>query len=265
MFNTMPKMQAMSASQFFSSLLHIVLLPPLSLFLLMAAGALLRRRHPRAGRSLYRTGLALLVLLCCDFGASLLVKPLEALTSPLASSAGSGAQAIVVLAAGSIDDAPEYGNRDIPDRIALGRLRYGAHLQHESGLPLLVSGGNGTPDGRYEAKAQGMARALREDFRTPVAWIEDRSATTAENAAFSAAILRRHQVKRILLVTDAMHMPRARRVFQRAGLEVVDAPTLFLGRGQLAVLDFLPTASALQRSYYASYEWFGLAWYRLKE
>jgi uncharacterized SAM-binding protein YcdF (DUF218 family) len=254
-----------SLSLFLSSLLHIVLLPPMSLFLLMGAGALLRRRHPRSGRTLYGAALAVLVLLCCDAGSALLVKPLEAMTTPLATSAGSRAQAIVVLAAGSIDDAPEYGHQDIPDRIALGRLRYGAHLQHESGLPLLVTGGNGSADGRYEAKAHAMARALREDFKTPVAWIEDRSATTAENAAFSAAILRRHKVGRILLVTDAMHMPRARRVFQRAGLEVVDAPTLFFGRGQLAVLDFMPTAAALQKSYYASYEWLGLAWYRLRE
>ena len=255
----------MTASLFFSSLLHIILLPPMSLFLLMAAGALLRRRHPRGGRALFSLGMALLVLLCCDAGSGLLVKPLEAMTRPLASSAGSGAQAIVVLAAGSMDDAPEYGNTDIPDRIALGRLRYGARLQHESGLPLLVTGGNASADGRFEAKALGMARALREDFRTPVEWIEERSATTFENAAFSAAILRQHKVSRILLVTDAMHMPRARRVFQRAGLEVVEAPTLFFGRGRLGVLDFLPTAAGLQRSYYASYEWIGLAWYRLKE
>ena len=39
-------------------------------------------------------------------------------------------------------------------------------------------------------------------------------------------------VRRILLVTHAMHMKRARDAFEAAGLEVVPAPTAWLGGGE---------------------------------
>lgn len=254
----------MNTNPVLSAIVHVALLPPMCLFLLMAAGHLVRRRWPRAGRAAWRTGFTLLLVLCTEAGARLLMVPLERLSPPLASPANTGAQAIVVLAAGSLEDAPDYGGQDVPDRITLARLRYGAWLQHATGLPLLVSGGNATPDGKLEAKAISMARVLREDFRTPVAWLETRSDNTEQNADFSAALLRQKGVKRIVLVTDAMHMARARALFARTGLEVVAAPTLYQGTGRLTALHFLPSANALGRSYYASYEWLGLAWYQLR-
>jgi uncharacterized SAM-binding protein YcdF (DUF218 family) len=247
-----------------------LILPPGSLFLVILAGLALWRRRPRAGRILAGAGLAALAFLCTTGGARLFVAPLEALTAPLAAPAGSGAQAIVVLAAGDLRRAPEYGGRDIPDYIALARLRYAAHLQRTTGLPLLVSGGNGrtgpdvAPSQRIEAKAVAMADALREDFGVPVRWIEPDSRDTAENAAFSAALLRKDGIRRVLLVTDAMHMPRAHAVFDRAGLDVVDAPTMFFGRQVLSPGAWVPSAEGLRRSWYAIYEWTGIIWYRLR-
>jgi uncharacterized SAM-binding protein YcdF (DUF218 family) len=202
-----------------------------------------------------------LFALCTEIGANLLVRPLENLTTPLASSSDTRAQAIVVLAAGRLEHAAEYGGKDIPDYIALGRLRYAAKLQHETGLPILVSGGNVAADGARESKADAMANALRDDFVTPVRWLEGESENTAENARFSARILRQDGVHRILLVTDAMHMPRAKMVFAQNGFDVVAAPTLFFGFEHPVPLDFLPSAEGLRRSYYAIYEWIGLVWY----
>jgi uncharacterized SAM-binding protein YcdF (DUF218 family) len=256
----------------FAPLLDIVnliprglILPPANLFLVIAIGLLLWRRRPRAGRIVAGTGLALLAFLSTTGGAGRLVAPLERMTAPLAAPESAGAQAIVVLAAGRLRGAPEYDNRDIPDYFALARLRYAAHLQRKTGLPILVSGGNGgdTRDRGY-AEADGMAAALREDFGVPVKWLEGRSRDTAENAAFSAAMLRADGVNRILLVTDAMHMPRARAVFARAGLDVVAAPTMFFGRQPLSIHAWVPSAEGMRRSWYASYEWIGLAWYRVR-
>lgn len=241
-----------------------LILPPASLFLVIAIGLVLWRRRPRAGRIVAGTGLALLAFLSTIGGARLLVAPLEAMTAPLTAPERAGAQAIVVLAAGRVRRAPEYGDRDIPDYIALARLRYGAHLQRATGLPILVSGGGGDAGDRSYAEADGMAAALREDFGVPVKWLEGRSRDTAENAAFSAAILRADGVKRILLVTDAMHMPRARAVFERAGLDVVSAPTMFFGRQPLSIHAWVPGAEGMRRSWYATYEWIGLVWYRVR-
>lgn len=250
---------------FIDALTRLLLLPPTNLAVLIVLGFLLRRRHPRTGAALTMSGVALLLVFSSGVGSALMVHSLEDMTVPLVRTDNTGAQAIVVLAAGSLYNAPEYGGIDIPDEVALIRVRYAAHLQHATGLPLLVSGGNGSPDGKRQAKALGMARALREDFGTPVKWVEPASEDTAQNATCSARILRAAGVKRIMLVTHAMHMPRAREAFQRAGLEVVDAPTAFYSRpGANTLLGWMPSAAGLYRNYYASHEWIGLLWYRLR-
>ena len=246
-----------------------LILPPSSLFLVIAVGLAIWRRWPRAGRIIAGTGLAALALLSTEAGAELFVTPLERMTAPLQNPERAGAQAIVVLAAGRLRHAPEYGGRDLPDYTALARLRYAAHLQRATGLPVLVSGGNGASGVDPKAKdtytkADAMAAALREDFGVPVKWIEGRSRDTGENATYSTALLRAAGVKRILLVTDAMHMPRARAAFERAGLEVVSAPTMFFSNQALWVGSWVPSAEGMRRSWYGVYELLGIAWYRLR-
>jgi uncharacterized SAM-binding protein YcdF (DUF218 family) len=247
-----------------------LILPPANMFLVIAFGLAIWRFWPRTGRIVAGLGLAGLAFLSTNAGARLFVTPLEALTTPLRAPERAHAQAIVVLAAGRLQNAPEYGGRDIPDYIALARVRYAAHLQRITGLPILVTGGNGSsgvdPVARDRAysKADAMATALRHDFGIPVKWIEPRARDTGENAAYSAALLRADGVKRILLVTDAMHMPRAHAAFERAGLDVVDAPTMFFG-AQAASLDaWVPNAEGMRRSWYAVYEWLGIVWYRMR-
>lgn len=254
----------MNASAVAAAIIQTLILPPLSLFLVYGAGLMVRAWRPRLGRMLSGGAVALLFLLCSNAGAWLLLQPLESLETPLQAETDAGAQAIVVLSAGRFEKSPEYGGKDIPDYVALARLRYAAKLQRETGLPLLVSGGYGKTDRRIEPLAHGMARVLQEDFATPVKWVEDKSGNTAENAAFSAGILKRDDVHRILLVTDAMHMRRSRMAFSQEGMEVVVAPTMFFSREELTLLDFLPGAEGLRRSRYAIYEWLGLAWYGLR-
>lgn len=248
-------------------------MPPMSLFLMMIAAWAMRRRWPRSARIVGVGAFTTLLVLSTNAGARLLVAPLENLTAPLVLKDAQGvqgaqdlqgAQAIILLAAGSIENAPDYDGADIPDEIALVRMRYAARLQHVTGLPLLITGGNGSPDGSVQPKARGMAQALTSDFRTPVRWVEDRSANTSENAEFSAPFLRRAGVTRILLVTHAMHMARAQRAFERQGLQVIAAPTRFYSHGKLTPLMFMPSPGAMFQSAYAVHEWIGLAWYRLK-
>ena len=246
-----------------------LILPPANLFLLIAVGLAMWRWWPRAGRTVAGTGLAALVFLSSTAGARFFVAPLERMTAPLQAPERAGAQAIVVLAAGRVQRAPEYGGRDIPDYVGLARLRYAAHLQRRTGLPVLVSGGVGANVARAEqdgatALGDAMAVALREDFGVPVKWIEARSRDTGENAAFSAALLRADGVKRILLVTDAMHMPRSRAAFERAGLDVVSAPTIFFSHQRQPLGAWVPSAEGMRRSWYAIYELLGIAWYRLR-
>lgn len=254
----------MELSEFLSGLLRMLIMPPANLLLLIGLGWLLARRWPRLGRALSASGVIVLLVISTNAGARLLLTPLENMSAPLDYSQPTGAQAIVVLGAGSVEGAPEYGGRDVPDQVALVRLQYAAHLQHATGLPVLASGGNAAPGRGVQAKAAMMARVLREDFKTPVAWVEDQSADTAENALFSARILKAAGVRRVLLVTQALHMPRAQAEFVRNGIDVVPAPTLFYSRSKWSPLMLVPTASGLYRSFYAIHEWMGLGWYRLQ-
>lgn len=74
-----------------------------------------------------------------------------------------------------------------------------------------------------------MAESLARDYGIVVRWREERSRTTWENALFSAPLLREAGVQRVVLVTQAAHMPRARWCVERQGLQVLAAPVGFLG------------------------------------
>lgn len=250
----------MSVGWLINATIGALLLPPLNLVLICALGLWLRPRWPRFGLALSAGALIVLALISTRFGASLFVTPLEKLNPPLLSARAAHAQAIVVLGGGRISNALEYGGQDIPALIALQRLRYAAKLQRETSLPVLVTGGR--PDGATVSEAAIMARVLQEDFSVPVKWLEDKSNNTAENAQFASRILRDAGMRRILLVTDALHMQRAKLIFEQAGLDVVPAPTIYASTMRTTLADFLPTG--LHQASYAMHEWLGLAWYWLR-
>ncbi len=242
-----------------------LILPPAGLFILYAIGFFIRKKSPRASQILCGGSVLALFILSTDIGACLLGNPLEKLEAPLASAQNTGAQAIVVLTAGRIVEAPEYGKKDIPDYIALARMRYASRLHRESQLPVLVTGGLGKQLDHQESLAEGMARGLTEDFSTPVKWMETESTNTAENAQLSAKILLPAGVHKILLITDAMHMHRAKLAFQQQGLQVVPAPTMFLNEYDFRWSGLIPGVGSLRRSHYAIYEWLGLLWSRFSQ
>ena len=235
------------------------LLPPGNGLLLICVAALFRRRSWAFGMAAF--GTALLVL-------QSLPPVSEALMASLERRAGrvlqgpDGARAIVVLSGGLALDAPEYGGETVGER-TLVRMRYGALLARRFGLPVLVSGGR--PENATSSEAALMADILAREFAVNVRWQETQSRTTAENAAMSAAILKAAGISRVVLVTQAFHMPRAARLFRAAGLEVVPAPTSFKTDPDASIEfpDLLPRISALQSSYYALHEWLGIAWLAL--
>ncbi len=114
-----------------------LLLPPGILILLMAGGLALRRTRPRFGTTLIIAGLVALYVLSMPLTAHFLLSHWE--QPPSAAATGSAA-AIVVLGGGKSHDAPEYGGDTVRSATLL-RLRYAAHLQRLTRLPVLVSGG----------------------------------------------------------------------------------------------------------------------------
>ncbi len=218
----------------FTDLSALLVLPPAGpLLLLLIAGVIVQRgKRTRLGWTIGLLGFAL-----------------------------AGAGAIVVLGGGLVNDSPEYGE-DVVGAETVARLRYAARLARTSGIPILVAGGN--PRGGKLSEGEAMARILQQDLNVPARWMEGRSATTAENASRSFEILRPEGRSRIVLVTTASHMPRARQAFSRAGFEVVAAPTSYLPRRQWVAADWLPTAEGLYATRTALRELLGIAWYRFK-
>lgn len=236
------------------SIVKTVVLPPGSLLLLAVAGLVVMGRRPVLGRRLVGTGLVLLYLLATPLVASLL-QTLIAHDRPFEPADAVGAQAIVILG-GGLKRASEYGGETI-SVLTLERTRYGAFVARATGLPVLVSGGR-RPE-FVQSEAELMRTVLTNEFGIPVRWTESRSRNTRENAQRSAELLQTAGVTRVVLVVHAFDVRRARAEFEAAGLAVIPAATAFPRLDVQDVLDFLPSLSALQGSYYATYEMLGLA------
>jgi len=241
-------------------LVATLILPPVGPLLLTAAGLLLIRRRPRLGWALAWGGVVVTLLLSTPASVGVLLRGQED-TPPLAMDAARDARAIVILAAGQRRSAPEYGGATL-NRLSLERLRYGARLARGTGLPVLVTGG---APGAEIPEALLMKDALEQDFGLQVAWTESASLDTRDNARNSTALLKEAGITRVLLVTHAAHMPRAAEEFRAAGLEVIPAPTAWLGDpdGTPEPADFVPSASGAYAGWFAAHEWLGRMAYRV--
>lgn len=241
------------------------LLTPPALFLFLALlGLWLQIRWRYLGVGIASAGVLALLILSLPITADFLVGTLESSVPRLmvtSEALQKQAGAIVVLGGGRTADTPEYGG-DTVSGFTLERLRYAARLHRTSRLPLLVTGGSVFGEPISEAKL--MRDVLKQDFQADVAWVEERSRTTHENAVYTRAILEAIGINRVVLVTHAWHMPRAVLAFQQAGMDVIPAPTVYTARGSaITVLRLLPSGMGLSKSNLALHEWLGILWYRL--
>jgi uncharacterized SAM-binding protein YcdF (DUF218 family) len=173
------------------------------------------------------------------------------------------ASAIVVLG-GSMRSADAVRDRPELTQSTFNRCRLALELYQRSGAcPVLVSGGRVYPS----VSGPALGDVMRDSLS---AWgmdaadilVEDRAGSTHENAVESARILRQREIRKVVLVTDATHMLRARRAFDRQGIEVVPAPcNIEVTRYVITVWSFVPTAKSALRCETAWHEWVGIAWY----
>ncbi|MDY7562002.1 YdcF family protein [Pseudomonas sp. 10B1] len=210
-------------------LIKQLLLPPGILLLLLVLAWWFRRSRPRLAGACFAIGFGGLWIMSLPIAVEWAARGIER-DPPLAHSQwatlGQQADAIVVLGSGRERKDPTWGT-DIPTGVALERMRFAARLSKDSGLPILTTGGL-----HYDlppSEAAIMADSLKSDFGVTVRWQEGLSRTTWENATMTAAVLQPQGVKRVVLVTQAWHMQRARWSFEKAGFTVIAAPVGFLG------------------------------------
>jgi len=99
------------------------------------------------------------------------------------------------------------------------RVALAVGLYREGKAPLLLMSGGGAGT----VSEAPVMRDLASEAGVPetALLLEAESQNTFENAANTARLLREIDKTRIVLVSDRAHLPRAARMFRRAGLEVV--------------------------------------------
>lgn len=245
--------------------LSSILYPVPMVLLALGSGLLLLWITPwkRAGRLLVTLGT--LVLACLSWGpaAESIVKPLEQEHPPLVFHETKGELAwIVVLGSGHFSD-PKLSPVAQLDEASLVRLAEGIRIHRLlPGSRLLLSGGSLHDP---MSNAQVMAKAASSLGVDPKNMVLEKASRNTEEQAVG--------IKRILggepfvLVTSAVHMPRAVEIFQALGMRPVAAPTGNLvkeGQEKSPTRNY-PSCENLRKTRRAFHEYLGIAWIRVKD
>ncbi|MGB3289240.1 MAG: YdcF family protein [Burkholderiaceae bacterium] len=133
------------------------------------------------------------------------------------------AQAIVVLG-GSTANGRQNWFEPYDSATASARVDTAALLYKARRAPLIILSGAALEGSTSEA--QMMANALKQEGIPDSAMVlENRSFTTHENALYTTRELKERHISEVLLVTSALHMPRAMAVFKKQGIEAIASPS----------------------------------------
>lgn len=165
-------------------------------------------------------------LLCTSLIAEKTMGWLEEMHTPPANVENSGADVIVLLGGGAISQVPDVDGVGALCASPANRLLTAVRLQKLLNVPILISGGQVYSDSGAEAEIS--ARILKS-LGVPEEKIitETKSINTAQNARYSAAILREMNFSKPLLVTSAFHMNRAMLNFNLQRFKPIAYPTDF--------------------------------------
>jgi uncharacterized SAM-binding protein YcdF (DUF218 family) len=263
---------------FYLSKLLPLFVYPLGMACVLLATALVVRRHLQWQTRLIAVTLALLWLGGNRIVAMTLARSLEWRYAPApdAASAAPHADAIIVL--GGATRTPGYPRPTAEVNEAGDRLLYAAWLYHQGAAPTIVLSGGAAawsgPQGSSEAEI--MADLLqRMGVPESALLLETTSWNTYENAEASLDLLTAHNIKSVLLVTSAIHMPRAYATFAYPEIDVTPMPTDFwvsqaewdyYTQPKLSVqlMNLLPSAQDLNLTTQAIKEYIGIVVYTVR-
>jgi uncharacterized SAM-binding protein YcdF (DUF218 family) len=250
-----------------SKILPVLILPFfLTLWLILLALVLLFFRRVRGAIACVVAALAI-CLVCGNPSLSAgLYAHHERTYLPLPPSQYPEADVIIVLGGALSPPLPPRESFDMSG--ATDRVRHGARL-YQAGRAdtVLLAGGNVFPQPGVEAESFYMAKLMQEwDVPASAILVEGRSRNTYENALYSKELMEKDGLKTALLVTSALHMPRALAVFRSAGIETTPAPTDYniINTSQPRVLNWIPTLGAMATFTDVFREHLGILAYRFK-
>lgn len=175
-------------------------------------------------------------------------------------------EAIIVLGGGL--RVPLKPAKHVQIGAASDRYLYALRLYNAGKAPkIILSGGNLVKQTDLKGEAY-YAKQLLEQWGIPseVILIEDQSRTTTENKHLVEVLLAEQGIESALLVTSALHMPRAYSLFKTLPIVVTPASAdVIVREAQWSFwLNMLPSASAIGLTTRALHEYYGAFYNRLK-
>ncbi|HLR13285.1 MAG TPA: YdcF family protein [Burkholderiaceae bacterium] len=248
-----------------SQLARLVIPGNLCLVLVSVGVVFLLVRRRKTGWTFVATGLGWLLLWSIPATSLWLGGRLEFQHPHVAARQLPQAQAIVVLGGHTANNRQNWFQTYNPVTAA-SRVDRAAELYREQRAPTLVLSGAAL-DGTL-SEAQMMARLLgQQHIPEHALLLETQSLTTHENGVYTARLLKQEGLTKVLLVTSALHMPRAMAVFRHEGLEAVPAgvtPQILPPDEAGFFFAWLPNGRALEASRSIIKEYAAFFIYRLR-
>jgi len=241
-----------------------VLLTPLAWAVVLIGLGTWGRASSRKKHVLVASGLGMILLFSLEPISNALWRSLE--EPPLRTYRPEVTYDVVILLGGMVEERVEGSWHERAFNDNNERLLQTYDLLREGKAKNVIVSGGGAPASSMQVVE---ARVLADQL---IAWgiepervvVEDRARNTRENAVESAAIVRAHDWKSVLIVTSAFHMPRAHGCFRAVGLDVDAMPVDFRSFKSPYSSELVPRAEHLMQSSGALREWFGRGIYRLR-
>lgn len=239
--------------------LYLFLLAPFNWILMTVILAVILRRK-RISQVLFIVSIVLLIV----FGNRIIYNRVMLKWQPRPVALNSGAyEAGVVLGGMTWVEEGEKGYfRSGADRFIQTLTLYNTHVIKK----IIISAGGKATDQPLEARFL-VSRFIKAGVPAADLVVEANSSTTYENAVFTKRIVDSMQITTpVVLITSAIHLPRAEKVFAKAGVKVASYPCDYdVVNVKESVADyFWPDADVLDKWKYLLKEWVGIGYYKAK-
>lgn len=241
---------------------NYIIFPPSILMLILIAALFLLRKHKSKAAALIIIDILIIYFISIEPVKNLVLSPLENYAPPVTKESVTGADLIVILGGGTLENSPEEGENGSLTGDSFKRALYGLYLAEQYRLPILYSGGKlfeTYKKGEAEIAVNLLAKYNKSGIKLMK---ETTSRTTYENAAY---VKEKFNPRKVVLVTSAFHMKRSLYIFKKAGIECIPAPTDYkISRWQFDVTSYLPNTYEMDCTYKGLKEHVGLLFYMLK-
>jgi len=239
-------------------ILPLIASPLFLIFFLIILGTIIK------SKKITLFGVVILILCSLPIISGKLINYLEKDYTLQDASAINNADAIVVLSGMlntiKVDDKLKYEFGSAVDRILSGIDLF---KNNKASLLILTKGqlpwSLGMPEGEYLKEF-----AIKFGVPEESILLTDNVQNTDQEAKSVKKLLNSNDVK-VILITSAFHMPRAKKVFEASNIKVIPYAVDFISsHGKLTFMSFIPSAGALSSTSFFVREMIGRLYYNLK-